>query len=358
MNRSASFLVLSIATLVLSCGKGGSSGGDTSGGGVGGGTTTTTGTYFNNPLLSSGPDPWVIQKDGKYYFTKTAVNKLLVYPTAKMSQLNLSTPQTVWTPPATGAYSADIWAPEIHYLNNKWYMYFAADDGNDANHRMFVLESSDATPATTNWTFKGKLTPTTDKWAIDGTILNYNNQLYMIWSGWRSDNQSGLQQLYIAKMKDPYTIDGDRVLISEPTYSWEKNGSAINEGPEILTNSQGGTFLIYSASSCSTDDYCMGMLTLKTGGDPMNPADWTKAATPVFTKNIGGNTFGPGHCAFFKSVDTKEDWILYHANPISGQGCGDSRSPRIQKFTFNADGTPNFGPALSAGVNLLVPSGE
>lgn len=246
--------MLGLAALALSCGKSGNSGGDTSGGSGGG--TTTTGTYFTNPLLNSGPDPWVIQKDGKYYFTKTAGNKLLVYPTAKMSQLGLSTPLTVWTPPATGAYSGDIWAPEIHYLNNKWYMYFAADDGNDVNHRMYVLESSDATPATTNWTLKGKLTPTTDKWAIDGTILNYNGQLYMIWSGWKGDNQPGLQQLYIAKMKDPYTIDGDRVMISEPTYAWEKNGSAINEGPEILTNSQGTTFLIYSASSCSTDDYC------------------------------------------------------------------------------------------------------
>jgi len=353
MKRSIVLVMIATAVFIMRCGKSGGSGGtDTSG------TTGSTDTYFINPLLTSGPDPWVIQKDGKYYFTKTDGDKLVVYPTSKMSQLNLSPAQTVWTPPATGAYSRDIWAPEIHYLNNKWYMYFAADDGNDANHRMYVLESTDATPATTNWTFKGKLTPATDKWAIDGTVLNYNNQLYLIWSGWKADNQSGLQQLYIAKMSDPYTISGDRVMISEPTYAWEKNGSAINEGPEILINSQNNIFLVFSASSCSTDDYCLGMLTLKPGGDPMNPADWTKSANPVFTKNIGGNTFGPGHCSFFKSADGKEDWIVYHANPSSGQGCGNTRSPRMQKFTWNTDNTPNFGAALPAGVNIKVPSGE
>ena len=327
----------------------------------GGGTpppvTQATG-FFINPLLSTGPDPWVTQSNGYYYFTKTSGNLINVYKTAKMSLLGQAAPQNVWLPPATGATSADIWAPEIHYLQNKWYIYFAADDGNDANHRMYVLESSDPTPATTNWTLKGQLKPTTDKWAIDGTILTYNNQLYMIWSGWQGDNQPGMQQLYIAKMKDPYTIDGDRVMISQPTYSWEKNGSAVNEGPEILTNSNGNVFLIFSASSCFTDDYCLGMLTLKNGGDPMNPASWTKSANPVFTKNTNGNTFGPGHCGFFTSVDGKENWIVYHANSYAGQGCGDTRNPRMQKFTWNADGTPNFGTPLPALTNIKVPSGE
>ena len=336
----------------LSCGKPG-----------GGNNTKPPGgqegaVYFTNPLLSSGPDPWVAQKDGMYYFTRTFGDRLAVYSTAKMSKLGQTGPVTVWTPPTTGAYAHDIWAPEMHFLQNKWYMYFAADNGDDLNHRMYVLESADASPATTHWTFKGQLKPVTDKWAIDGTVLEYNNQLYMIWSGWQGDNQPGNQQLYIAKMKDPYTIDGDRVLISQPDYGWEKNGSAVNEGPEILKNSVGKVFLVYSASSCFTDDYCLGMLSLKDGGDPLNPPDWTKSPNPVFAKNAGGNAFGPGHCGFFKSPDDKEDWIIYHANSVSGQGCGDTRNPRMQRFSWTSDGRPDFGTPIAAGVNVTVPSGE
>ena len=354
MNKLKFNVLLSLAFFAASCGKSSTNTSNNGGGTI----TPPTQTYFTNPLLPTGPDPWVVQSGNNYYFTCTTGNNIKVTQTADMSLLGKATPQVVWTPPASGAYSGDIWAPEIHNINGKWYIYFAADNGNDTTHRIYALQSSDSTPATTNWTFAGKITAATDRWSIDPTILQYNNNLYLIWSGWKGYNQPGNEQIYIAQMKDALTLGTDRVLISQPTYAWEDNGSPINEGPEILTNSNGNVFLIYSASSCFTDDYCLGMLSLKIGGDPMNPADWTKSPNPVFTKNTSGSTFGPGHCSFFVSKDTKEDWILYHANSISGQGCGDTSNPRIQKFTWNTDGTPNFGIPLPAGTNILVPSGE
>jgi GH43 family beta-xylosidase len=353
MNNLKIGIFLLLSCFALSCSKSS----DKANAGAGGNTNPAGATYFTNPLLATGPDPWVVQSGGNYYYTSTTGNNIKIYQTSKMSQLGKAPNQVVWTPPVTGDYKGDIWAPEIHQFNNKWYIYFAADNGNDTTHRVYVLEANGATPETSNWTLKGKLTPTTDRWAIDPTILQYKNNLYCIWAGWQGYNQPGVEQLYIARMKDPYTLDGDRILISQPTYAWEKNGAQINEGPEILTNSDGDVFLIYSASSCFTDDYCLGMLSLKNGGDPMNPSDWTKSANPVFTKNTSGGAFGPGHCSFFVSKDTKESWILYHANSLSGQGCGDTRSPRMQKFTFNPDGTPNFGSPVAIG-NQRIPSGE
>jgi GH43 family beta-xylosidase len=35
-----------------------------------------------------------------------------------------------------------------------------------------------------------------------------------------------------------------------------------------------------------------------------------------------------------------------------------NRSTRAQRFTWNADGTPNFGVPASLSTNLTVPSGE
>jgi GH43 family beta-xylosidase len=168
------------------------------------------------------------------------------------------------------------------------------------------------------------------------------------------------QNIYIAKMKDPLTIEGSRFLISSPTYTWENGGSppAVNEGPEAIVNSSGQLFLTYSASGCWTDSYSLGLLTLKENGDPLNIADWAKSSTPVFTTKPENGAYGPGHNGFFKSRNGSENWIIYHANSYAGQGCGDTRNPRMQKFTWNTDGTPNFNEPVKINTPIKKPSGE
>jgi GH43 family beta-xylosidase len=317
-------------------------------------------TGFINPLLSSGPDPWVTQKDTMYYYTNTSGNKISLYATSKMSDLKNARIVTIWTPPSSGPYSREIWAPEVHYLNDKWYVYFAADDGVNDNHRMYALQCDGADPMTGNWTFAGKIADTVnDRWAIDASVFNYKDQLYMVWSGWTGVVNTS-QNLFIAKMKDPLTLDGERVLISQPGFAWEKAGAppAVNEGPEALINPAGKLFLTFSASGCWTDNYALGLLSLKDGGDPLNPSDWTKLPDPILTTASSNGAFSPGHNGFFKSRDNKEDWIIYHANSSAGQGCTDRRNPRMQQFSWSADGTPQFG--VPAGINKIIrkPGGE
>lgn len=317
-------------------------------------------TTFTNPLLTTGPDPWVTKKDSFYYYTHTLGNRIALWRTKKMSDLKNAPSFTVWNAPPAGAYSRDIWAPELHNINNKWYLYFAADDGNNASHRMYVLENASTDPLTGTWDFKGKIADTSqDKWAIDGSVFDLNGQLYFIWSGWQGD-ADGRQDIYIALMSDPWTISGSRVLISSPQYDWERVGGPafVNEGPEAIKNSAGNVFITYSASACWTDSYCLGLLSLKTGGDPLSPLDWSKSLSPVFNQDATSGAFGPGHNSFFKSVDGSQDWLLYHANSSSGQGCGDVRNPRMQQFTWNANGTPDFGSPLKINAPYQKPSGE
>ena len=320
-------------------------------------TTATSDSTFINPLLASGPDPWITQKDSFYYYTHTFGDRIGLIKTRYVSELSNGTFKTVWTPPSSGAYSRHLWAPELHSINDKWYIYFAADDGNDANHRLFVLENTSPDPMLGNWEFKGKIADTEDKWAIDGSVFSHNNQMYFIWSGWKGNNSPGEQEIYISRMSNPWTLEGTRVMISQPDYSWEKNG-LVNEGPEILKNNRGDVFLIYSASGCWTDSYSLGMMALKEGGDPLNPVDWTKSSEPVFSTKAESNAFAPGHNGFFKSKDGTEDWIIYHANSQAGQGCGDKRSPRIQKISWTSDSIPVFGEPVKTNVALTKPGGE
>ncbi|HEY0057836.1 MAG TPA: family 43 glycosylhydrolase, partial [Flavisolibacter sp.] len=124
---------------------------------------------FTNPLLARGADPWSIYKDGYYYYTHTIGDSLVIWKTTDLSKLKEAERKTIFVPPQHTAYSEQLWAPEIHYINRKWYVYFAADNGNNNNHRMYVLENAAADPLQGSWTFKGKVSDPSDKWAIDGS---------------------------------------------------------------------------------------------------------------------------------------------------------------------------------------------
>lgn len=319
---------------------------------------------FTNPLLPSGADPWVIYHAGYYYYTNSMGDKLILYKTKNMADLRSAQNKTVWTPPPGKAYSKELWAPELHFINNKWYMYFAADDGSNNNHRLYVLENAAADPLKGEWIFKGKLNDATDKWAIDASVFENKGKLYLIWAGWEGD-ENVQQNIYIAQLKNPWTVGSKRVKISSPVYDWEKFGDLgaksnpphvnVNEGPEILKHKE-KLFLIYSASGCWTDYYALGMLSTSANKNLLDSASWTKSPVPVFKQSPANGVYAPGHNSFFKSPDGREDWILYHANSQPGQGCGKDRSPRMQQFSWNKDGTPNFGIPVKEGVYLPVPS--
>lgn len=320
---------------------------------------------FTNPLLPSGADPWVINKDGYYYYTNTTGKKLVIWKTKDITSLKTAERKTVWVPPAGKSYSKQLWAPELHYIQHKWYMYFAADDGDNDHHRLYVIENSSADPLQGEWIFKGQIGDATNKWAIDASVFENRGDLYLIWAGWEGDT-NGEQDIYIARMKNGYTVSSERVKISTPTYDWEKYGDLgaasnpphvnVNEGPELLKHGN-KLFLVYSASGCWTDYYALGMLIADANSDLLNPLSWKKSAEPVFKASPENGVYAPGHNAFFKSPDGKQDWIIYHANDKPGEGCGEFRSPRIQQFSWRKDGFPDFGIPLKAGTPMQLPSG-
>jgi GH43 family beta-xylosidase len=326
--------------------------------------TAAVASTFTNPLLPAGADPWSIYHDGYYYYTHTTGSNITLWKTRNLADLKTAEKRIVWTPPTTGPNSKEIWAPELHFLDGKWYIYYAADAGNNTSHRLWVLENSSADPLQGTWTDRGKLAdPAADKWAIDGSVFEHRGQRYLVWSGWEGD-ANGRQDIYIARLKNPWTVTGHRMRLSTPTYTWERNGDLnnpndvphvdVNEGPEVLAHGD-KLYLIYSASGCWTDTYALGMLSASAGSNLLDPAAWTKAPQPVFQQTPANKVFAPGHNSFFKSPDGKQDWILYHANDEPGQGCGRFRTPRAQPFTWNADGTPNFGLPVPIGQVLALP---
>ncbi len=323
----------------------------------GGGPNPGPNTYAN-PIKVNGPDPWLKYHDGYYYLATTTWNNTVTMRRSRTLDGLAGAADTVLFTLTRPNGAGTMWAPEFHLLDGpngrRWYLYYVAgrQPFDLGSQRIHVLESAGTDPMGP-YTFKADLLdPTADNtWELDPSIMQLNGKLYLLGTYY-----NGAQPNFIRELSNPWTAAGTRRLLSTPTYGWETSGGAVNEGAEVLQRN-GRTFIIFSASHCSTPDYKLGMLTWN-GGDPLNSSSWVKSPQPVFQRSDANRVFGPGHNGFFTSPDGTEDWIVYHANSSASGGCDMNRSTRAQKFTWNADGTPNFGTPVATGVRLPAPSGE
>ena len=287
---------------------------------------------------------------GFYYYSETRDKRQIwIRRSRTIAGIGQDPGVCVWRAPSRGLNSDNVWAPELHLIDGRWFIYYAADDGQNENHRMWVLECEDSDPFG-KYRCRGRLE--TGGWAIDGTFLALDDgRRYLLWSGWPG-RRNGQQNLYIAPMKDPATISGGRVLLAMPDQCWERVAMPICEGPQVLKRN-GEIFVVYSASGSWTPDYCLGLLHNRTK-DLLNPAAWIKHG-PVFKKTE--QVWGVGHCSFVKSLCQTEDWIIYHSKS-SRQPGWDDRDVHAKRFSWTSDGFPDFGSPLPRTISpqpLLSP---
>lgn len=316
---------------------------------------------FNNPL-KKGADPFMIKHDGLYYTVENSRRGFKVTESRFITRPEREA--QVWVAPASGPDAFQHWAPEIHPINGKWYIYFAGSDLNNGqfrNQRTTVLESdSPFGPFESKgviYTGDDPAHETGNRWAIDMTILEHKGKLYAIWSGWANehDNHNVNQNLYVAEMENPWTIKGTRVLLAKPELPWEKGDHIrLLEGPQILKH-KNDVFILYSTRGSWTEHYKMGMLKLASpDADPLDPASWIKNSEPIFQ---GTETVhGVGHATLVQSPDDKEYWVYYHSKRALDGGWG-NREVFLQKFGFDRKGNPVFGEPKGSGP-MKRPSGE
>src|SRR5690625_2994297 len=97
---------------------------------------------FENSTIGNGADPWIVShSDGYYYYTHTTGNNITIWKSKTITGLQDAESKVVWTPEPGAPNSAHIWAPEIHFIDGKWYVYFAASAGDMEEQRMYVIES-------------------------------------------------------------------------------------------------------------------------------------------------------------------------------------------------------------------------
>lgn len=307
---------------------------------------------YQNPVLLQRADPWVYKHtDGYYYFTASVpeYDRIEVRRSLTIQGLAQAEPVVAWRKYDEGPMSANIWAPEIHYIDGKWYIYFAAARTTETqdglfDHRMFVLENESANPLEGQWVEKGKIVTEWESFALDATSFEHRGTRYLVWAQ-KDPSIKGNSNLYIAPLANPWTLGAKQVMITTPEYDWEKIGFLVNEGAAVLKRN-GKIFISFSGSA--TDyNYCMGLLWADENADPMDPASWNKLSQPVFQTNEETGQYGPGHNSFTVSEDGKRDVMIYHARNykhIEGDPLYDpNRHTRAQVIEYDADGTPVFG---------------
>lgn len=328
--------------------------------------------YFESPLIEERADPYIIydSEEDCYYFTSSwpaygnmsaGYNKIVLRKSSTLEGLADAQDYTIWTAHTTGTEQMyHIWAPELHKINGKWYVYYAANtESNGWGIRCFVLEctGSDLLSAA-SWTEKGKFTDKDggtngfNDMCLDMTYFENAGTGYVIWA-YKRNGDSALA-IAPVDMTSPWKLAGEPMILSVPEYDWERVVYNVNEGPSVLKK-DGKIYVSYSASGTG-DEYCMGLLTADAGADLMKLSSWSKTPYPVLETSDMSEEYGPGHNSF--TVDKDGNVILVyhsrdkecHANTCAYASSDPlydpCRNAMLAYLRFADDGTPVFSSTV------------
>ncbi|MCI8876934.1 MAG: family 43 glycosylhydrolase [Lachnospiraceae bacterium] len=307
---------------------------------------------YNEPWILQRADPYVYRHtDGWYYFTASvpAYDKIVLRRAKSLSELPDAEEITIWNKHESGPMSEHIWAPEIHYVMGKWYIYYAGGEKDDVwKIRPYVLECQGQDPIGDAWVEKGKMQRALEDefsfeaFSLDGTVFEDKGRLYYVWAE-KVGVGKQISNLYIAELENPYTLKTVQVLLTTPDYDWERVGFWVNEGPGIIRRGD-NIYLTFSASETGAD-YCIGMLSAKSGTDLLDPLSWKKDRYPVLRTDESKGVYGPGHNSFTVDEDGN-DIMVYHArleakiegNPLYNP----NRHAHLMKVRWDENDRPVF----------------
>lgn len=307
---------------------------------------------YNKPWILQRADPYVYRHiDGTYYFTASVpeYDGIVLRKSDTLVGLAEAPETEIWHKHDEGIMSIHIWAPELHYLNGEWYIYYAGGDKDNIwEIRPYVLHCADEDPITGKWEELGKMKRADDDefsfeaFSLDATVFECKGEHYYVWAE-KVGVGKQISNLYIARMERPDKLATVQVLLTTPDYDWERVGFWVNEGPGVLKRN-GKLYLTFSASETGPA-YCVGMLEADENSDLLDPLSWKKSRYPVLRTDEAYSIYGPGHNSFTKDEDGN-DIMVYHArneekiegNPLYNP----NRHAQLMKITWDENDRPVF----------------
>lgn len=307
-------------------------------------------------IFERGKYPYAIEHNGTFYFLMQSPlsNFISIRCSSTMENIGESDSIVILDGNSTGMQH--IWSPEMCRINNNWYIYFEADDGNTDNHQIYVLENPNDVPTEGEWTLHGPII-TNSEWnfGIHPSSIVVNDKQYLLWSGWEHRRaETETQCIFIAEMENPWTLKSQRTLLSKPEYEWERqwiNPDAtraaypifVNENPEAFLSPDGKKIIVtYSASGIWTHYNSLGMLYASTDSDLLDVSSWTKMQEPSFKVPDEDNAmFGTSNISVVTTA-AGESKLIYEAKEIASFGYAESFIC-LKSINWNESSMPVFG---------------
>ncbi|QDH78296.1 family 43 glycosylhydrolase [Echinicola soli] len=302
---------------------------------------------FDNPIAEQRADPWVYKTDdGTYYLIATVpdYDRIVLRKASTINGLKTAEEKTLWTKHEKGVMGHHIWAPELHKVDGKWYIYFAAGEAENIwNIRMWALSNDADDPMEGEWKEEGQIKTDIESFSLDATTFEHKGKRYMIWAQNVHGGEHGTA-LVMSEMKDATTLTGPEVILTAPEFNWERVKYNVNEGPAVIKHDE-KIFVTYSASA-TNDNYCVGLLWIDEAADLLDKDNWNKSPGPVFYTNEDVKRYGPGHNSFTTAEDDETLIMIYHARDyreIQGPELSDpNRATRARVVKWTPSGFPDF----------------
>lgn len=314
---------------------------------------------FPFPFMPCRGDPMAVRDGGRYLFMATddehSQNYLKIREVQELEDIPAAQDHVLLQAHPEGDLSGCLWAPELHRVNGKLCIFFAA--GNPCwytvQSRIMILTGTDPLNPE-QWTaprriirHDGSPLAPENTITLDMTVIHAQDCDYVVWSQRYiliNPVRCGTADLFIARLdsEQPWKLASEPVLLSRPEYGWERIHSPVNEGPFALIKN-GTIFLTYSAALIDAT-YCLGMLTAQNGSDLTVPQNWKKSNYPVLHRLSHPDQVGSGHNSFVEGEDGN-DYILYHALAMENYRADSAdgrRYPAVREVMWDSCGFPHF----------------
>jgi len=346
---------------------------------------------YTNPLKKTA-DPRILLVDGVYYYVATDTSVLHVYKANNIPDLAYAEGVIVWnTALAATAMenrTSNIWPCSLEYFSPEdfgseyagYYITFSTanyydEQGNvikyyDSNRRTYILKSASSdlqgdwvNPVTGEKNVPIRFSSDTeswvnrDNWCCGYNKFKYNGKCYALYTEQRDMATINFRQVvYLAELKNPWTVTGTSIALIEPKYDWEKHVNnfgalagtnsaydtktdiwylGVIEGVQPVFGKNGELYILYVGSGYWTVYYAFGsMKYIGTDSNLLDINNWQRSSTPIFSRNSEVN--GTGGPTLVTTPDGKTDLIMYHV--YLGADTSSGRYAFLEPYTIDESG--------------------